>query len=254
MRWTRQRPARDVSQGGFRLVSDNGAQTIDVAAYGKAVWSWHPLLVSSRRRHPSHVRQVDDEAAVAKAATCPILSSPANRNRNAVFPRRPQCRLDVGCRKTMCYQTRLVLDGAIPKADGARVAIGAGLESRASARLEILPDRSQHGRPASLDRPWKCLSVHLQIEFKQDSFDLRHVGSISRRCFPRLRPPLVRLDLRPRGDLNIFDGLVRAISISPYAAWTVLRHGVLFLQLGEVADDGQAATPRLHRPLILGFH
>jgi hypothetical protein len=147
MRWTRQRPARDVSQGGLRLVSDNGAQTIDVAAYGKAVWSWHPLLVSSRRRHPSHVRQVDDEAAVAKAATCPILSSPANRNRNAVFPRRPQCRLDVGCRKTMCYQTRLVLDGAIPKADGARVAIGAGLESRASARLEIFPDRSHPEGP-----------------------------------------------------------------------------------------------------------
>jgi hypothetical protein len=27
-----------------------GAQTNDVAADGKAVWSWHPLLVSSRRR------------------------------------------------------------------------------------------------------------------------------------------------------------------------------------------------------------
>jgi hypothetical protein len=47
----------------------------------------------------------------------------------------------------MCYQTRLVLDGAIPKADGARVAIGTGLESRASARLEIFPDRSHPEGP-----------------------------------------------------------------------------------------------------------
>ncbi|WMT72395.1 hypothetical protein [Bradyrhizobium sp. Ash2021] len=39
----------DVIAGRFS-VSDQGAQTIDVAAYGKTVWSWHPLLVSSRRR------------------------------------------------------------------------------------------------------------------------------------------------------------------------------------------------------------
>src|SRR5882672_2327843 len=29
----------------------NGAQTTDAEADGKAVWSWHPLLVSSWRRH-----------------------------------------------------------------------------------------------------------------------------------------------------------------------------------------------------------
>jgi len=28
----------------------NGAQTTDAVAYGKTVWSWHPLLVSSWRR------------------------------------------------------------------------------------------------------------------------------------------------------------------------------------------------------------
>ena len=37
----------------------NGAQTNDAFAYGKTVWSWHPLLVSSRRRfcEPNRVRQ-----------------------------------------------------------------------------------------------------------------------------------------------------------------------------------------------------
>src|SRR5882757_11373405 len=49
MRWTRQRWASKRSQGGFP-VSDYSAQTNDVAAYGKTAWSWHPLLVSSRRR------------------------------------------------------------------------------------------------------------------------------------------------------------------------------------------------------------
>ena len=70
MRWTRQRRARLRSQGGFRerLCSaqderrfNASAKTsagctrafeglVEVAAYGKAVWSWHPLLVSSWRR------------------------------------------------------------------------------------------------------------------------------------------------------------------------------------------------------------
>jgi hypothetical protein len=70
MRWTRQRRARLRSQGGFRerlcSVQDErrfnaSAKTsagctraveglVEVAAYGKAVWSWHPLLVSSWRR------------------------------------------------------------------------------------------------------------------------------------------------------------------------------------------------------------
>ena len=41
--------ARIWSQGGFP-VSDQGALTNSAFAYGKTVWSWHPLLVSSRRR------------------------------------------------------------------------------------------------------------------------------------------------------------------------------------------------------------
>ena len=80
MRWTRQRRARDRSQGGF-AVSDgetrwtNGAVSRfanasavvhtwlkppgdNRSAYGEAVWSWHPLLVSSQRRWswPNRVR------------------------------------------------------------------------------------------------------------------------------------------------------------------------------------------------------
>ena len=38
------------SQGEMNLVSDHGARTNDANAYGKTVWSWHPLLVSSWRR------------------------------------------------------------------------------------------------------------------------------------------------------------------------------------------------------------
>jgi hypothetical protein len=71
MRWTRQRRARDCDRRAVlreRSCSarTNGASTppprlrpgctraaeglVEVAAYGKAVWSWHPLLVSSWRR------------------------------------------------------------------------------------------------------------------------------------------------------------------------------------------------------------
>ena len=38
------------SQGGPWSVSEHSVQTTGEAAYGKAVWFWHPLLVSSRRR------------------------------------------------------------------------------------------------------------------------------------------------------------------------------------------------------------
>jgi hypothetical protein len=40
----------------------NGALTNDVAADGKTVWSWHPLLVSSRRRffEPDRVQKTFD--------------------------------------------------------------------------------------------------------------------------------------------------------------------------------------------------
>ena len=41
------------AQGDRRAVfreRSTGAQTNDAGAYGKTVWSWHPLLVSSRRR------------------------------------------------------------------------------------------------------------------------------------------------------------------------------------------------------------
>jgi hypothetical protein len=38
------------SQGGSLRERPTGAQTTGAEAYGKTVWSWHPLLVSSRRR------------------------------------------------------------------------------------------------------------------------------------------------------------------------------------------------------------
>ena len=53
--------ARQVrSQGELNLVSDCQARrTNDVLAYGKTVWSWHPLLMPSQRRfyEPDRVRQ-----------------------------------------------------------------------------------------------------------------------------------------------------------------------------------------------------
>jgi len=53
MQWTRQRRARNrKSQGELNLVSDlRRARRTMLIAYGKTVWSWHPLLVSSQRRH-----------------------------------------------------------------------------------------------------------------------------------------------------------------------------------------------------------
>src|SRR4030088_648880 len=53
MRWTRQRWACDVIAGwvGERPVSDRTARRrTTIAADGKAVWSWHPLLVLNSRR------------------------------------------------------------------------------------------------------------------------------------------------------------------------------------------------------------
>ena len=50
MRWTRQRRARGRDRRAGSPVSDQGAQTHGEAAYGKTVWSWHPLLVSSLRK------------------------------------------------------------------------------------------------------------------------------------------------------------------------------------------------------------
>jgi hypothetical protein len=80
MRWTRQRRHDRQLQGRLRLVSDapraderrfNASAKIrlaahgwskglvEVAAYGEVVWSWHPLLMSSRRRRvgPTGLRQ-----------------------------------------------------------------------------------------------------------------------------------------------------------------------------------------------------
>jgi hypothetical protein len=52
MRWTRQRPLRSFDGRAGLLARERSAarQTNDAEAYGKTVWSWHPLLVSSRRR------------------------------------------------------------------------------------------------------------------------------------------------------------------------------------------------------------
>jgi len=45
------------SQGGLP-VSDDSMRTNGAEAYGKTKWSWHPLLVSSRRsfHRPNRVR------------------------------------------------------------------------------------------------------------------------------------------------------------------------------------------------------
>ena len=37
-------------RAGFACERSNGAQTNDVVADGKTVWSWHPLLMLNRRR------------------------------------------------------------------------------------------------------------------------------------------------------------------------------------------------------------
>ena len=71
MRWTRQRRARTGSQGGSSLVSDRRARKTNGAeADGEVVWSWHPLLVSSRRRswRPNRAREDHSirEATVAR--------------------------------------------------------------------------------------------------------------------------------------------------------------------------------------------
>src|SRR3981189_3349152 len=53
--------ARCDRRAGWRKTRErsNGAQTNDVVADGEAVWSWHPLLVSSWWRHvgPTGLRQ-----------------------------------------------------------------------------------------------------------------------------------------------------------------------------------------------------
>ena len=60
MRWTRQRRARGRDRrAGLWSVSEHSVRTTGTDAYGKTVWSWHPLLVSSRRRcvDPTGFRQ-----------------------------------------------------------------------------------------------------------------------------------------------------------------------------------------------------
>jgi hypothetical protein len=79
------------SQGGLRLVSDNGAQTIDVAAYGEAVWSWHPLLVSSRRRFCEPDRVSSDRQSADDGDK--TNSSPGRARNKPLKPLRRECRL-----------------------------------------------------------------------------------------------------------------------------------------------------------------
>jgi len=55
-------------------VSDDSMQTTDAEAYGKTVWSWHPLLVSSRRSFgwPNRVRQnINPPATEARTNSSP---------------------------------------------------------------------------------------------------------------------------------------------------------------------------------------
>jgi hypothetical protein len=77
MRWTRQRRARrGVRRAGWRKTCErsNGAQTNGAEAYGKTVWSWHPLLMSSRRRfcRPNRARQtLNPQATVTRTNSSP---------------------------------------------------------------------------------------------------------------------------------------------------------------------------------------
>jgi hypothetical protein len=70
MRWTRQRRACDGIAGRIALRERYPARkTNGACAYGEGVWSWHPLLVSSRRRccESNRVRQnLNPPATVAK--------------------------------------------------------------------------------------------------------------------------------------------------------------------------------------------
>jgi hypothetical protein len=52
-------------QGGLRSVSEHNVRTTGEAAYGKAVWSWHPLLVSSWRRCCDPNRALQDLQSVS---------------------------------------------------------------------------------------------------------------------------------------------------------------------------------------------
>ena len=60
----------------------NGALTNGADAYGKTVWSWHPLLVSSRRRRcrPNRARQdlssADDGATTIAAIIQTLKAEP----------------------------------------------------------------------------------------------------------------------------------------------------------------------------------
>ena len=83
--------AHEVIAGRFS-VSDQAARgrTMHVA-YGKNVWSWHPLLMSSRRRcrEPDRVRDaVNPPATVTKKN-----SSPRRARHKPLRPLRRECRV-----------------------------------------------------------------------------------------------------------------------------------------------------------------
>jgi hypothetical protein len=113
MRWTRQRRARRRNRrAGFSSGANSGAQTNGDAsvfakasvtcthaeasgrrrvADGEAVWSWHPLLVSSRRRccEPDRVcKAVNSSTTVTKRN-----SSPGRARSKPLKPLRRECRL-----------------------------------------------------------------------------------------------------------------------------------------------------------------
>jgi len=66
LRWTRQRQARGSDRRAVLTVSEHGAQTNGADPYGKTVWSWHQLLVSSWRRFAK-----PDRAPICRGGCCP---------------------------------------------------------------------------------------------------------------------------------------------------------------------------------------
>ena len=84
--------SRGNGAGRALSVSDQtGAQTSDAVAYGKAVWSWHPLLVSSWRRffEPNWARSAANPSATVTRRI--RRRGEHGISRKAIAQGRPEC-------------------------------------------------------------------------------------------------------------------------------------------------------------------
>jgi len=90
MRWTRQRRAREGFAGRVSRERLTCAQTNGADADGEAVWSWHPLLVSSWRWCGEPYRDCHTEFADDGDKT---NSSPGRARNRPLKPLRRECRV-----------------------------------------------------------------------------------------------------------------------------------------------------------------